>query len=99
MNNTLLWKMLEGQVIENKYYLRELLGAGGFGGVFLADDVVRNKLMRQVAIKLIVADDNNQAQLNELQASMSLKHPNLISCSYVNECHLNAADFLYLVMQ
>ena len=99
MNNTLLWKMLEGQVIENKYYLRELLGAGGFGGVFLADDVVRNKLMRQVAIKLIVADDNNQAQLNELQASMSLKHPNLISCSYVNECHLNAADFLYLVME
>ncbi|MBL1209954.1 hypothetical protein [Geminocystis sp. GBBB08] len=54
MNNQLFFKMLEGQNIENKYYLNKLLGSGGFGGVYLADEVVKNRLIRTVAIKLIV---------------------------------------------
>lgn len=37
MNNQLLFKMLEGQNIDNKYYLKSLLGTGGFGGVYLKE--------------------------------------------------------------
>ncbi|MFM6453645.1 MAG: serine/threonine-protein kinase, partial [Planktothrix sp.] len=99
MNKQLLWRMLEGKVINNQYYLNKLLGAGGFGGVFLADEVIRDKFIRQVAIKLIIYDNNNEGQLNELIAATNLQHPNLIRCFYGSECNLNGADFLYLVME
>jgi|SanBayMetagenome_1026888.scaffolds.fasta_scaffold11119_1 tetratricopeptide (TPR) repeat protein len=91
--------MLEGKVINNQYYLNKLLGAGGYGGVFLADDVIRDKFIRQVAIKLITPDNNNEGQLNELIAATNLQHPNLIRCFYGGESSLNGADFLYLVME
>lgn len=98
MNNQLLFKMLEGQNIDNKYYLNKLLGSGGFGGVYLADEVVRDRLIRTVALKLIITD-NPDKQLDELIFSTTLNHPNLISCFTCGECNLNGADFLYLLME
>jgi serine/threonine protein kinase len=99
MNNNLLWKMLIGQVINNQYHLKDLIGAGGYGGVFRADEVIRDKLIRQVAIKLIIADNNNDGQLDEIIAATDLQHPNLIRCFSGGESSLNGADFLYLVME
>ena len=99
MNRQLLWRMLEGKVINNQYYLNKLLGAGGYGGVFLADDMIRDKFIRQVAIKLITPDNNNDGQLDEIIAATNLQHPNLIRCFYGGESSLNGADFLYLVME
>ena len=99
MNNNLLWRMLVGQVIKNQYYLKDLIGAEGSGEFFLADDVIRDKLIRQVAIKLIISDNNNDGQLNELIAATNLQHPNLIRCFSGGESSLNGADFLYLVME
>ncbi len=100
MNKQLIWTiLLEGKVINNQYHLNKLLGAGGFGGVFLVDDVIRDKLIRQVAIKLITPDNNNDGQLDEIIAATNLQHPNLIRCFYGGECNLIGADFLYLVME
>jgi serine/threonine protein kinase len=98
MNNQLLFKMLEGQNIENKYYLNKLLGSGGFGGVYLADEVVRDRLIRTVALKLIITD-NPDKQLDELIFSTTLEHPNLINCYTCGECKLNNIEFLYLLME
>jgi len=98
MNNQLLFKMLEGQNIDNKYYLNKLLGSGGFGGVYLADEVVKDRLIRTVALKLIVTD-NPDKQLDELIFSTTLNHPNLITCFTCGECKLNNIEFLYLLME
>ncbi|MCB8780215.1 hypothetical protein L2E71_22315 [Planktothrix agardhii 1032] len=52
------WKKLLKENIEGKYYLQELLGYGGFGGVYLADEVIDDNVTRQLAVKLILADDD-----------------------------------------
>ncbi|WP_354635266.1 bifunctional serine/threonine-protein kinase/formylglycine-generating enzyme family protein [Planktothricoides raciborskii] len=93
----LLYKMLVGQVIKDLYHLRKVLGAGGFGGVFLADEVVRDRLLRELAIKLIA--DNTNEQLEELIEATRLDHPNLIRSYAAGDCQLNGIDFLYLVME
>lgn len=96
----MLYKMLEGQVIENKYHLKRLLGAGGFGGVFLADEVVRDNVLRQLAIKIIPdSPDNDNKQLVELIEATRLDHPNLIRSHTAGEWQFNNMDLLYLVME
>lgn len=99
MSNNLLWKMLEGTVINDQYKLNQLLGAGGYGGVFLADDVIDNTLIRQIAIKLLIPDTNNKQQLNEIIATTNLKHPHLISCLHGGKSNINGKDFLFLLME
>jgi hypothetical protein len=47
-----MMKMLEGQQI-NSYRLNKFIGAGGFGGVFHASEIVRNTSVQEVAIKVI----------------------------------------------
>nr|WP_263012629.1 serine/threonine-protein kinase [Laspinema sp. D3d] len=89
--------MFEGAVIENKYHLQKLLGAGGFGAVFLADEVVRDHLLRQVAVKII--PDNNNQQLIELREATCLDHPHLIRSHTAGEWQFNNNELLYLVME
>jgi serine/threonine protein kinase len=98
MSNQILFRMLEGQNIENKYYLKRLLGSGGFGGVYLADEVVRDRFIRELAVKLIITD-NPDKQLDELIFSTTLKQPNLLDCYTCGECILNSFEFLYLLME
>ena len=93
----MMFKMLEGAIIDNKYHLRELLGAGGFGAVFLADEVVRDNLLRQVAVKIIPDDDNQQ--LIELMEATRLDHPYLIRSHTAGESGFNNIPLLYLVME
>ncbi|WP_017293543.1 protein kinase domain-containing protein [Geminocystis herdmanii] len=98
MNNKFLFKILEGQNIDNKYYLKRLLGSGSFGGVYLADEVVRDRFIRELAVKLIITD-NPDKQLDELIFSTTLKQPNLLDCYTCGECVLNNFEFLYLLME
>lgn len=98
MSNDLLWKMLEGKIINNQYHLKKLLGSGGFGGVFLADEVVRDRLIRNLAIKLMILD-NSGRQLEELIAATTLKHPNLLDSYSCGECQVNGNLFLFLLME
>jgi ATP-dependent Clp protease ATP-binding subunit ClpC len=96
-----LWRMLKGQVINEKYFLQELLGEGGYGAVYLADEVLikRDKQLEQVAIKLILSDDTTESQLDELIVTRKLIHPNLTGCFDRGECNLLGADYLYLLME
>jgi serine/threonine protein kinase len=65
-----------------RYELRKLMGIGGMGMVYAAHDP---ELDRDVAIKLLRADIDNEASLlrarmlREAQAMARLKHPNVIS--------------------
>ena len=52
MNPSQFWRMFEDEWCTPKYRLKKLLGAGSFGAVFLADEVVADRVMREVAIKI-----------------------------------------------
>ena len=102
----LFWRMLEGkdkpleqqQHINNQYYLKEFLGAGGFGAVYLADEVVKDRVIRQLAVKLIL-DNDNTSQLNELIAATTFDHPHVLRCFASGACELLNAKLLYLLME
>lgn len=62
-----------------RYEVRSLLGTGGMGEVYLAQDT---QLRRQVAIKLLPAEfTQNKVRLSrferEAYAASSLNHPNI----------------------
>lgn len=94
--NAMLYGMMAGQQV-GQYHLESLLGAGGFGGVFRANEVVRDRVLRQVAVKVIAG--NNEQQLEELLAAASLEHDQLVRCYAAGECHLLNIDALYLAME
>lgn len=63
-----------------KYQLTHLIGAGGFGEVYVATDTT---LQRQVAIKLLHKEISNQTFadrfLNEARLTSQLTHPNTLT--------------------
>ncbi|MEK0188404.1 serine/threonine-protein kinase, partial [Microcoleus anatoxicus] len=96
------WRKLQGQKINNQYHLQEFLGCGGYGAVYKADEVTRNRLIREVAIKLIAPEEDEtkaEKQLTELQAAVNIHHENLI-CSYTSgECEVKEDEYLFIVME
>ncbi|MBF0426266.1 MAG: SUMF1/EgtB/PvdO family nonheme iron enzyme [Magnetococcales bacterium] len=93
-----MWTLLEGEVIQGQYHLRRLLGSGGYGGVFLADEVLCDRLVRQVAIKLLPIDrERLDEQLRELVASR-FDHPNLLRYLTHGVCRVGRHEMLFLVM-
>ncbi|MCX6345171.1 MAG: hypothetical protein NT018_08850 [Armatimonadetes bacterium] len=95
-----VWTAYEGQIVEGKYHLRTLLGTGGYGAVYMADEVVADRLMGRGALKLIRADQADiDKQLRELQATASLKHESILSHFVRGTCTLGGRDFLYIVME
>lgn len=68
-------------VINDRYALRELIASGGMASVYLADDL---RLQRQVAVKVLTADDTERAEAverfrREAMAAASLSHPNVVA--------------------
>ncbi len=64
-----------------RYEIRSLLGAGGMGEVYLAQDT---QLRRQVAIKILSSDlTHNAVRLRrfeqEAYAASALNHPNILT--------------------
>ncbi len=91
-----MMKMLEGQQI-NSYRLNKFIGAGGFGGVFHASEIVRNTSVQEVAIKVI--PESSDDKLIELQNARKLEHSNLIKAYSVGEFRFLNTEMLYLVME
>jgi tRNA A-37 threonylcarbamoyl transferase component Bud32 len=70
-----------------RYQIIDRLGAGGMGVVYRADDPT---LARQVAVKLILAEEHNDQEgrgrlLREAQAMAQLSHPNVVVVHEVGE--------------
>ncbi len=68
------------RTLEGRYEITRLLGRGGMGVVFLAQDLV---LERHVAIKVLPPDMTRDAQLvsrfqQEAKTAAKLDHPNII---------------------
>jgi eukaryotic-like serine/threonine-protein kinase len=102
MNADQLWRMLLEESIDQKYHLKKFLGAGGYGGVFLADEVVDDDFQRQVAVKLISPESDpkkREQQRKELKNAVNLKHPNLLDCFVPGLCQIKGSEFFYLVME
>ena len=81
------------------YHILSLLGAGGMGKVYLAEDT---KLRRKVALKLLAADlTKNEDRLRrfeqEAQAASALNHPNILTIHEIGsegDAHFIATEFI-----
>jgi serine/threonine protein kinase len=98
------WVVYQGQMVDGKYHLQELLGdPGGSGAVFQANEVVADQVMgRPVALKLIPVGESEidkQKQLRELRATATLKHENILDHYARGSCRLCGRDFLYIAME
>jgi serine/threonine protein kinase/Tol biopolymer transport system component len=73
------------------YEIRELLGSGGMGEVYLAHDV---RLGRPVALKLLLSELTNHKEhlhrfQQEARATSALNHPNIITIHEVGQSEAN----------
>lgn len=100
MNQNQFWQMFEDEWFTPKYRLKKLLGAGSSGAVFVADDVVADRVMREVAIKIFSHQSGQQErQIAELQTAISLKHPGLLEVFSPEQGWLKGIECLGLVME
>jgi eukaryotic-like serine/threonine-protein kinase len=82
-----------------RYEIRSLLGKGGMGEVYLAQDT---KLERIVAIKILpanVAEDRTRMQrfIQEAKAASGLNHPNILTIHEIGDelgAHFIATEFI-----
>lgn len=89
-------KSLVGETLGH-YDILSLLGEGGMGKVYLADDT---KLKRKVALKVLASNDSSDEQsqrrlVREAQAAAALDHPNICAIYEVNEINEQS----YIAMQ
>jgi len=96
---------LEGQYL-GQYRLLRLLGSGGMGEVYLAEDA---RIAQQVAIKVIRGEGTAHPESEsareaarlferEAKAIARLDHPNILPLYYYGEVTLNETLLTYLVM-
>lgn len=86
-----------GQVFDKRYRIMKVIGIGGMAVVFEATDML---MRRNVAVKMLKDDINNDAQsvkrfINESKAVAMLSHPNIVNIYDVSV----KDDRKYIVME
>ncbi len=89
----------KGDTINERYQLKELLGEGGMGKVFLAHDQM---LERDIALKLIRPELHKNATirslfLDELKLTQMLTHPGIVRTYNLEK--MQDRDLLYYTME
>src|SRR6184192_1624904 len=96
---------LEGQQID-RYHIMRLLGSGGMGDVYLAEDA---RIGQQVAIKVIRTEASAYAHAEEAKEALrlfhreakaiaKLDHPNILPLFDYGEHAIGAMEIAYIVM-
>src|SRR5688572_12680258 len=81
-----------GEVLDDTYEIRDVLGAGGMGQVYEAHDRVLN---RRVAIKAHWRQHDGFSIRKEAQALAAIRHPSMVT---VHSCGV-ARGIEYVVME
>src|SRR5229473_30352 len=92
-----IWTQSEGQVIDNRFRLRQYLGGADDSAVFLTQ--LANPQSQRAAIKFIPAGPNADLQLSLWRRVKQLEHPNLLRIFETGRWRLQNRDRLYVVME
>jgi len=92
-----IWKLCEGQVIDNRFRLRQYLGGTDDAAVFFTH--LGDSKTQKAAIKFIPAGPNADFQLSLWRRTMQLSHPNLLRILDTGRCRLENRDRLFVVME
>ena len=81
------------QILANRYRLREALGSGGMGQVFLAEDGWRGD--RTVALKRVAATDGPACKSLEREFAWlcSLRHPHVVAVQDFGHCASTSSTY------
>ncbi|MFE5621478.1 protein kinase [Streptomyces virginiae] len=87
-----------GELIESRYALQELLGQGGFGEVWRAED---GRVGRSVAVKIGYPQTPEETRRFEREASLAgnLAHPNIATVHDFGRIERDGRDAVFLVME
>jgi serine/threonine protein kinase len=88
-----------GQEVGDVYECVELLGAGGFGEVFLARHLRQNESVAKVAVKRLVQLDYSERFKKEARMLQELSHPNLVRYIDFHEVESDTGPQYFLVME
>lgn len=78
-----------------KYELREPLGGGEFGDVWLAHD---SSISRDIAVKILATDVTINERLREARIGNQLDHQNLVKVHYADVVPHNGHDIVIIAM-
>ena len=92
-----VWSQCEGQVVDNKFRLRQFLGETEDSAVFLTN--LPEPSTKKAAIKFIPAGTTADHQLSLWRRVMQLTHPQLLRIHDIGRCRLANRDRLYVVME
>ncbi len=72
-----------GQIISGRYLIKELIGEGGMGAVYLAE---HTHMRKRVALKLLHAEMNDNEEVlarfrREAEAAARIEHPNVVAAT------------------
>jgi TonB family protein len=91
------WKQCEGQVVDNRFRLRQYLGGTDESAVFVTQ--LTDEQKQKAAIKFVPAGPAAEQQLSLWRRVKQLSHPNLLKVFEVGRCRLENRDRLYMVME
>jgi eukaryotic-like serine/threonine-protein kinase len=93
-----IWKRWEGQIIGQKYQLRQYVGSTDHSAVFSAE--YRDPEPRKAAVKFLSADiPQAEKVLADWKNAQELNHPNLLQIYSVGRCKIEDMELLYAAME